>query len=222
MAEKISFAIFDDCSFRAHALKRLFIQYFPSLKFLFKADCKNVLLESLQSQFSQLIFVSHPFSNVAAEGVIERVKREFPSIKVIVLSNGFIHEQEVIRLIDEGANGVLPASASPSDMELAISDCVNKEYHFNELFSLSMLSILRKQKVMVKNIHPDDELTESEIELINLLYKEMTHDEIGKHKNVSTNTIDTYVSRLKQKVGAKNIVGIIKYGLKKKLIKNLD
>ena len=212
----IPFALFDDHSLNAHALKRLLLQL-PSLKFLFKASCANALLQSLNSQFPQLLFVSYPFVSINSEDVIEKVRKKCREIKIIVLTN-IVDSATILNLIDSGANCVLPTYIRPPELLLGINETMDKEYFFNELFSRAMFGELEKRQFFQKSVQAQYELKEDEIELVNDLYEELTHKEIADKRHVLPATIDTYTSRLIHKVGCKNCIGLIKYGLKNKLI----
>lgn len=61
-------------------------------------------------------------------------------------------------------------------------------------------------------------LTKIEISIIKLIYQEMTSREIAKELGKSQRTIDNHRIFIIKKIGCKNVVGIIKHALKKKLI----
>lgn len=61
--------------------------------------------------------------------------------------------------------------------------------------------------------------TDREIQVIQLLFEELTTNEIGDRINLSPRTIQGYRGRILEKTGAKNCVGIIKYGIKKGILR---
>ncbi len=215
---RIPFALFDDHSLTVHALKRLLLQI-SSLKFLFKTTSKNILLESLDSQFPQLLFICYPFALTESEDVIRRVRKKCPLIKIIVLTN-VVHSATILKLIDDGANCVVSTDVRFRELEMAVAQTLERDYCYNELFSKSMHSELKKLHILKKNSPEAEELSPDEIDLINELYAEKTHKEIADEKHVLPATIDSYVSRLIHKVGVKNAIGLVKHGLKNKLIIN--
>jgi len=216
----VPFALFDDHVLAAHAWKRLLLQI-HFFKFLFKTTSKNVLLQSLSSQFPELLFVSYPFATNDSEYVIETVRKKYPAMKIIVLTN-ITDTETVLRLVNDGANCILPTSSSPKELCDAASQIIEKEYCFNELFSKAMLSELKKRHILKANSIGENELTETEIELINDLYREATHKEIAAKRNLSPATIDSYISKLIHKVEVRNSIGLVKYGLKHRLIRDIE
>ena len=214
--KQIPFALFDDNILRAHALKRVLLCV-PPLKYLFKTPSKSVLLESLKSQSVELLIVSYPFSQKESEDVIEQVRKENPAIKIMVLPNTI--DSEILILIDDGANAVLSPHTRPAEFQQAIIETMKEEYFFNELFSKAMFHELKKRKAFKKNIPNEENVTEQDIAIMNFLFAELTHKEIGDKMDLKPKTIDTYVTGLIHKVNARNVIGLIKFGLKKKLIK---
>jgi DNA-binding NarL/FixJ family response regulator len=217
MLSKIHFALYDDQLLRALAFKRLLIQM-PLMKYLFKATSKSVLLSTLKKQSPELLIVNYPFTFQESEDVIEEVRKKSSQIKIIVIAD-VAQSVSVLKLIDDGANCIISTSTHPKELYDSIVQAMEKEYVFNELLSQAMLSELKKKKVLIKKTHPDEELTPEEIELIKYIFEELTHKEIADKKNVLPGTIDTYTSKLIKKVGAKNVVGLIKVGLVKRIIK---
>jgi DNA-binding CsgD family transcriptional regulator len=63
------------------------------------------------------------------------------------------------------------------------------------------------------------ELTPREAEIINLLWEELSADEISFKLGISPRTVEAHRWNIKQKTGAKNTVGIIKFALKAGFIK---
>ena len=56
-------------------------------------------------------------------------------------------------------------------------------------------------------------LSSKEIEIIQLICKELSPDEIASIMKLSPATIENYRRRIQKKIGAKNIVGIAIYAL---------
>ena len=58
-----------------------------------------------------------------------------------------------------------------------------------------------------------EDLTKRDIEIIKMIYKEMTTQEIATKLGKSKRTIDSYRLYIIKKIGCKNAVGIIKYAI---------
>jgi DNA-binding NarL/FixJ family response regulator len=63
------------------------------------------------------------------------------------------------------------------------------------------------------------ELTDKEIKIIKFLSKQFTSKEIADKMGLSFRTVEGYRFDLQKKLGARNVVGIVIYAIKKDLIK---
>jgi DNA-binding CsgD family transcriptional regulator len=77
---------------------------------------------------------------------------------------------------------------------------------------------LKKGEDLRMQAKAQPEMTPREIEIINLLWQELTADEISFKLGISPRTVEAHRWNIKHKVGAKNTVGIIKFALKAGII----
>jgi len=54
------------------------------------------------------------------------------------------------------------------------------------------------------------------------LYQELTNKEIATKRNLSPATVDSYISKMIHKVEVRNSIGLIKHGLNRRLIRNIE
>jgi len=58
-----------------------------------------------------------------------------------------------------------------------------------------------------------DKLTKREVEILKGIYDEQSTPEIAKGLRISKNTVEFHRKNLMSKIGAKNVIGLIKYYL---------
>ncbi len=61
-------------------------------------------------------------------------------------------------------------------------------------------------------------LTKREKQILSLVLKENTSNEIAQKLNISLRTVETHRKNILRKTGAKNIVGLVKYAIGNLLI----
>ena len=61
--------------------------------------------------------------------------------------------------------------------------------------------------------------TERELEVIHLLFEELTTEEIAERTFLSPRTIHGHRGRILEKTKARNVIGIIKYAVKNGILK---
>ncbi len=148
-----------------------------------------------------------------------KIKKMNPEIKVIVLT---VHDSEeyVHQILQAGASGYLLKESAVSDLVSAIN-AVNK----GDVFLSPTIS-----KVVVKDYikHTGGEtrafdsldvLTSREREVLQLIAEGHTNREVARLLKLSVKTIDVHRARIKEKLNISDTAGLIKYSIRKGLIK---
>jgi DNA-binding CsgD family transcriptional regulator len=78
---------------------------------------------------------------------------------------------------------------------------------------------IKRQNELALKKRLSQPLTKVDIELIKLIYQENTSEEIAQIFGKSRRTIENKRMEITKKIGCKNVVGVIKYALKHKLVK---
>jgi DNA-binding NarL/FixJ family response regulator len=141
---------------------------------------------------------------------LELLRRDFPTIKCIILS---MHEDEqfVLHLIKMGANGYLIKDSKVLEVKEAIDVVMEKDYYYNDF----LLKIMRKgltnntKSQKKPKLSNSEELTEREIEVLDLICQQYTTQEIGEKLFLSKRTIEGYRKKLLEKTNTKNTAGLI-------------
>ena len=119
---------------------------------------------------------------------------------VLVLS---MHDESLYaeRALRAGANGYITKHQASADLLAAIRQILAGEIYLNRQFMARMMS-----KMMGAGASdPIANLTDRELEVFRLLGSGLTTREIGERLNLETTTVDTYVTRLKEKLDLDNI-----------------
>lgn len=204
--------IVDDHLLVANSLKSL-IEMFTGYHVLYHA--KNGL--DLQQKMEQetipdviLLDVNMPVMN--GYNTMEWLNENHPKIKVLALSMDD-DEQMVLKMLSKGANGYLLKDIHPETLRVALNEVMDKGYYHSEKVTAALLDSL-KPKDSIQNFT----LKETELTFLQYACSELTYSEIADKMNVSPKTVDNYRNELFKKFKVKNRVGLVIFGLKKKLI----
>ncbi len=155
-----------------------------------------------------------PFSGLE---VTKAVRGEYPELKIIILS---VHDDDnfIAELILNGAHGYLVKDSDPHEVREAILAVHHQGSYINKR-SLAALqkanSTSHKEKpVLEGNI----QLTKREIEILQLVCKEHTTEEIAEKLFISVKTVNGHRNNLLQKTGCRNVAGLFNFAIKNKLI----
>ena len=144
----------------------------------------------------------------------KKISKLYPEIKVIILTMED-DEQYILHLISEGVNGYLLKNADPDEMEKAIIKVVENGYYFSENISTLVVKGMVKKDTM--EALPNLDLNERELQILELTCKEFTAAEIAESLNLSARTVEGYRQKLIDKMGVKNIAGLVIFAVKHNL-----
>ena len=125
-------------------------------------------------------------------------------------------EQIVLHLIEQGVNGYLLKNADPDEMELAIKKVISEGYYFSQEFTqLIVKNVVRKK---TNKFELEQELNSKELQVLELICKQFTANEIADKLNLSVRTIEGYRRKLLEKTRSKNLAGLVVFALKNNLV----
>jgi DNA-binding NarL/FixJ family response regulator len=196
------------------------INTFEGISIVLEADNGRVLLDTLASANTLPDVVLLDLSMPELNG-IETTKilhAQYPSIKIIILSV-YGEDRFVTHLMELGVNAYLFKNVEPEEVERAIKTVVEKDFYFNEAFLNAMKNRLsnKRQKILLTDNIPST-LTTREIEVLKLICKQKTAQEIGEQLFISVRTVDGHRNNLLEKTGARNSAGLVLFAIKHRLI----
>lgn len=170
---------------------------------IFQAKNKNLLLYQLRSHKIDILFQDILFGDHNAREFIKEIIKEFPSLKIIIISS--ISDLEVVdSLFKQGIHGYLLKSDDLSEISSSIATVMNEQiYISSEIRDLTY----REKRLDLKSTVV---LTPREKEVLKLILKEKTTNEIGEKLDVSSKTVEKHRANLFIKFGVKNVVGLVK------------
>ncbi|MDU3984440.1 MAG: response regulator transcription factor, partial [Staphylococcus epidermidis] len=114
------------------------------------------------------------------------IKKDLPQIKVVMLTS-FIEDKEVYRALDSGVDSYILKTTSASD----IADAVRKTYEGESVFEPEVLVKMRNR--MKKRAELYEMLTEREMEILLLIAKGYSNQEIASASHITIKTVKTHV-----------------------------
>lgn len=214
--QQIRVAIADDHKIFRDGIK-MALKEKESLKIIWEAEDGKDLMHKLKIKLPDVILMDIRMPEIDGINAISMIRREFESIKIIVLT--MYDDQEMItKMMEMGANAYLTKTTDPEEIYQAILTCVNDDFYFNELVNKAVLLKLQHKKT-VKQFYPNPvKFSDKEVAILKLIAEDKTTDEISKEIFLSPRTIETIRQNMKQKVGAKTIAGLVMYGMRNKLL----
>lgn len=136
------------------------------------------------------------------------------NLKIIALTN-FEDSIFIKQMLKNGAMGYLLKNTSKTELIEAIKEVKNGKRYLPEKIS----NILLNDSIGIeKSNYFIPKLTSREKEILTLIIKEYTTDEIANALFVSNKTVESHRSNLMQKLGVKNSAGMVRVAFEKGLL----
>jgi DNA-binding NarL/FixJ family response regulator len=179
-------------------------------------ECANgaELLDALKNIPVDIVLLDLQMPVLDGIGATERIKAEFPHVKVIILST---HDEDkfIAHLMELGANGYMLKTAEPDEIDTAIRAVAQSGFYLNDAVDKALLHGLVKKKQVKPVFQEIDPLSDRELEVLRGICQELTTAEIAEKLFVSPRTVDFHRNNLLLKTGARNAAGLVVYAMTK-------
>ncbi len=142
--------------------------------------------------------------------VLKVLKEKYPGIKVIMLTM-FDTPDYIQRLLKAGADGYILKNTGKAELTEGIEAVMKGQSFFSAEVTKIIMEGLQGKKN--KSSAVKVELTQRETDVLKLIAKEHTTQEIADALFISTNTVETHRKNLIAKLGVRNLAGLVKYAL---------
>jgi len=215
-AQQIKVAIADDHKIFRDGIK-MALNGRDYLKILWEAEDGKDLMHKLQIKQPDVLLMDLRMPELDGMNAIGLIRKEFEDVKIIVLT--MYDDQEMItKMMEMGANAYLTKTTDPDEIYQAIITCMNDDFYFNDLVNKAVLLKLQHKKT-VRQFYPNPvKFSEKELNILKCIAQDKTTEEISGIVFLSPRTIETIRQKMKEKVGAKTIAGLVMYATRNKLI----
>lgn len=198
----------------------LLLSDYNDLQIVLEAADGEDLIQQLRtmSALPDVLLLDMKMPNVNGVEASKRLREEFPDIKIIVLSTYF-SKAFIINMIELGAGAYLPKNATPDEVVATIREVYQNGFSYKQ----AVLEVIREN--MIQKTKPkipssfDIELTAREREVLQLICEEYTTPEIAEKLYISPRTVDGHRNNLLEKLGCKNVAGLVVYAIQYQLVK---
>lgn len=213
----IRLALADDQVLFRRGLSML-LRDMTAVQVVFECGNGEELLLGLEGNEVDIVLLDLEMPVMGGKEAMERITKEYPNIKVIVLSS---HDEEefIVPMIELGARGYMLKTAEPNEIENAIGSVSENGFYFSEAVNKVMLQELVSKKKVKPTFPEIDPLSERELEVIRGICQEMTTTEIAGKLFVSPRTVEFHRNNILLKTGARNVAGLVVYALTKGIYK---
>ncbi|MBN2049988.1 MAG: response regulator transcription factor [Spirochaetales bacterium] len=163
-------------------------------------------LEALKKEQPDLILLDLRLPDITGLEVAETVKREYPKVKIIVLSS-FENESDMLSAVAGGIDGYVVKDISPAHLILVINTVMAGFSVMHPGSHEIMRQIIRKEMahyLSLDGIHNFDSLNIQEWKIVQLVTEGKSNKEIASQLDYTEGTVKNYISRILQKTGCRD------------------
>ena len=140
-----------------------------------------------------------------------RITKEFPDVRVIVLSM-YKNEEYVREAIKAGAAGYLVKSAAVVELERAIRAVTQGENYFSP--SINARVVRNKSGRLSTDRALIERLTPRQREILQLVAERHSTKEIAQILNISVKTVETHRAQLMDRLAIHDVPGLVRFAIR--------
>ncbi len=209
----IKIVIADDHNLLREGLKKV-IKSELDMKIVGEFDNGSDVLSYFRSNDCDLVILDISFPERSGFDILFEIKRIKPELKIIMLSM-FPENLYAERAFKLGANGYMTKDSSPDEIIKAIRMVITGKKYISDNFAQK----LAENIIVDKHKDKHEELSEREMEVLIKIAQGKSIREISEEMALSQSSVNTYRTRILEKMNLKSNTEIIYYAIQYGLIK---
>lgn len=212
MAETIRVLIADDHSIVREGLRSL-IEFEPGIELVGEAADGVEAVDKARALSPDVILMDLVMPRCSGLEALEEIKQHDPEARILVLTS-FAEDDKVFAAIKAGALGYLLKDTSPGELLQAVREVYRGESSLHPAIARKLVQELSRPA----DLPPaPDPLTEREVDVLKLLARGLTNQQIAEKLVIGEATVRTHVSNILGKLHLANRTQAALYALREGL-----
>jgi two-component system, NarL family, nitrate/nitrite response regulator NarL len=167
-------------------------------------------LQYINKHEPDLVITDYSLPGITGLELIASIKEQLTSVKCVLLS---MHDEPAIvrQAMKSDINGYLLKSTSKEELKDAVRKVMSGIIYISPEITTRFLHIQRKTQAA--------SLTDREVDVLELIIKELPNKAIADKLKISERTVETYRKNIFLKTSTNNLVGLMKYVFENNLLK---
>ncbi len=213
---KINIGITDD-----HTLFRMALTDYLSrqqqLNIVIQTSSYEELILHLKDKRIDVLLLDIYMQTLNGDEALKIIREQYPDIKVIVLSM-CMDMHMLNEMLNIGVHGLISKADEPEKLLEAITSVADERIFRNRLFT-EVLYWSKQYNIDSKKRKIKVSLNNREKEIIVMIWEERSNKEISELLFIGVRSIEKIRQDIKEKLGVKTTVAVLKYGLEDGIIK---
>jgi DNA-binding NarL/FixJ family response regulator len=181
-----------------------------------EANDGREVLDLLRTMEADIVLMDIAMPSLNGIESTSRIGREFPSVRVIILS---MHQNEEYfwQALNAGASGYLLKRAATAELQAALSKVMGGDLYVSRELSARLARSTRPAGGSAKQ-SPLERLTERQREILQMIAEGQTTKAIALILKVSPKTVEYHRAQIMTRLGIHDVPGLVRFALKFGLI----
>jgi len=202
-----------------HALVRAgirsLVEKIPGVEVVGEASSGREALTLVKKARPNLVLMDIAMTELGGLEALPRIVRNFPSVKVIILS-AHANEEYVIRALRSGAAGYMLKDAATAELELAITSVREGKTYLSPSISGTVIDNYLER--LGETVSPLEQLTSRQREILQSIAEGRTTKEIAAALEISAKTVESHRLQLMERLNIHDIAGLVRYAIRNGLV----
>ena len=216
MLDTIKIILADDHTLIRSGLKAL-LSFSPEFEVIGEAEDGLSAIRQVEEKKPDILILDLSMPNMSGIDCIKEIRSRGLICNILILTM-YDDEEYIKEVMRAGADGYLLKKSADSELIEAIHKIYHGKKYLNESISQTLIdSLLRSAPTQSDMTDPYILLSIREREVLRYLAKGFTNSEIAEILSLSPKTIDTYRSRIMNKLNIKKKSELVNYAMQHRL-----
>jgi DNA-binding NarL/FixJ family response regulator len=195
---------------------RALVQNIEGVEVVGEAVDGREALSAIKRHQPDLVLMDISMAGLNGLEAASRVARDFPNVRVIILS-AHSNEEYVCQALRAGASGYLLKDAGTSELDLAIKAVARGETYLSPGVSKHVIAdYLRRTGGESGAL---ELLTPRQREILQLIAEGQTTKQIANTLHISVKTVETHRTQLMERLDIHDVAGLVRFAVRMGLVK---
>ena len=194
---------------------RALLEKIPNVEVVGEAGTGRKALELVRSELPNIVLMDIAMTELGGLEALPRVTKDFPSVKVIILS-AHASEEYVIRALRDGASGYMLKDSATSELELAINSVIQGKVYLSPSISRTMIDDYLQR--VSGAVSPLELLTSRQREILQSIAEGKNVKEIAADLDISIKTVESHRLQLMDRLNIHDVPGLVRYAIRNGLV----
>jgi DNA-binding NarL/FixJ family response regulator len=195
---------------------RALLEKLPWVKVIGEAGDGREALDLVKVQRPEVVLMDIAMPGLNGLEAAERMARDFPDVRIILLSM-HNNEEYILRALKSGAAGYLLKKAATAELEAALQQVVRGEIYLSREISAQLLKKFPLHGITDRK-SPFQQLTGRQREVLQLIAEGQNTKQIGDTLKVSPKTVEYHRMKMMAGLNLFDIPSLVRFALRAGLI----